>query len=187
MKLLTLFLFIQVFLTACATQYTPSENVLSIQQKLNRETALKIFAKRLQYGVNINMCGSDGGFAFDKKANPSLKGNIIHMTAFKLGDYVKGDRGVRVYKKAYYNKEIDISKITRIDLYTKHTYHISRDDCFTSEDYRGSRKDKEDIALIYWIGTLKRFTIRVPEKDADQYLAATRVIFPYAKIILAKR
>ncbi len=189
MKFLKLILLIPILLTACATPYMPSENVLSIQQNLNREAALKIFAKRLQYGVgkNINMCAGDGGFAFDQTANPTIKGNIIHMKAYKLGDYVKGDRGFQVYKKAYYDKEIDLSKISRIDLYNKHTYPISRDDCFTSEDYRGSRKNTEDIALVYWIGALKRFTIRVPKKDADQFLAATRVIFPTAKIIQAKR
>jgi len=187
MKSLISIIIVSLLLSACATLYEPSQNVLSIQQKLNKEAALNIFSKRLKYGSHINMCGSDGGFAFDIKANPTLKGNTINMTAYKLGGYVKGDRGRQIYKKAYYNKAIDISNISRIDLYTKQTYPVSRDDCFTSEDYRGTRKNTNDIALIYWIGALERFTIRVPGKDADNYLAATRIIFPSAKIILAKR
>ena len=187
MKSLISTLIFSIILSACATQYAPSQNVLSIQQQLNKEEALKIFGKKLKYGSHVNMCGSDGGFAFDKNADPSLNGNTIHMTAYKLGDYVMGDRGRQIYKKAYYSKAIDISKISRIDLYTKHTYPVSRDDCFDSEDYRGNRKNTNDIALIYWIGTLERFTIRIPEKDADQYLAATRIIFPSSKIVLAKR
>jgi len=187
MKLLFPFVIVILILSGCGTLYVPTINVMKIHGQLNHKSAMNIFSKRLKIGKHINMCGSSGGFAFDNSSKPKLNGDILEMQAYKRGDFIKGDKYYKTYKKEYYNKEINLTKITRIDLYTKRTYPTRLDSCFDTNDYRGNRKSANDIALVFWIGTLERFTIRIPEKDADNFLAVTKYIFPEAKILLAKR
>ena len=175
------------FLIGCATNYTPTPEVLSIKSGMDKDAALKVFQRTIQPKYNfINICGTKQ-FAYDKSANMSIDMSGIQLTAYGLGQYVSGDRYAHTYTKKYYPKHIKFSQIERIDIYTKDTYPVTQDFCFTEEDYRGSRQHLNDTAYVLWTGALERFTVRVPERYSDQFIAAVSILIPDAKIIVAKR
>lgn len=187
MKIRYIALLSVILLSGCGTPYVPSKSVLQQQQNMSRDQALKIFASRLSWGKHENMCGSQHGLMYDQKSNPKITNDAINLTLYRKGEFIKKlDNQIELYKKDYYNRSIPLKEINRIDVYTKETYPISLDDCFDVNDYRGTRKDSKDTALVIWTGALERFTVRIPEKDADRYIAAVRVLFPNVKYLLAK-
>ena len=182
-------IFISLFiLTGCGTLYTPSKSTLSIQKTMSHKNALKIFRAKIKIGKNSNICNIRGGLLLDARAKPVLKDNKIKLTAYELGEFIKRDKdGTEFYKKKYYKTEINLSDIKRIDYYTKNTCSSRTcGSCYGFIDYSGKRKNKNDVALIFWPGTLQRFTIKVPEEEVDKFMAAIRIIFPDVKMLLAK-
>lgn len=182
-----LILFAALYLSGCGTLYKPNQNVLTIQNTLDKNSAMKIFSSYLKVGRNYYICGFKGGLYLDGKANPKLTGNKIILNAYEKGDYVKTDEvtQLKYYKKKYYKKTIALKDIDRIDYYTEETYRHGQDKCF-EKSHLPENRNKNDIALVFWSGTFERFTIRVHDKNVDRFIAALRVIFPDVKMLLAK-
>ena len=187
MKIKLLILSAIFSIVGCATEYTPTPEVLSIKSGMDNDAALMVFQRIIQPKYNfINICGTKQ-FGYDKSANMTIEMNGIHLTAYGLGQYVSGDRYAHTYTKKYYPKHIKFSQIERIDIYTKDTYPVTQDFCFTEEDYRGSRQHLNDTAYVLWPGVFERFTVRVPERYNDEFVAAVSILMPDAKITVTKR